>query len=468
MLNNKIGYSYNDVTIVPSEISNVSSRSECIPYYNTNIEDSNFLPIFTAPMASVVNEDNIDKFLDNGIFPIVPRNINIESRIKMMTEYQDWVALSLKEFEDLFINNYKDRIIDFRTAYFICVDIANGHMKSLYEKCIKAKENSIEGQYKLTIMTGNIANPETYKWICKNAIYKDSNGNDKCAIDYIRVGIGGGAGCITTSNVSAHYPQVSLIDECYKIKTKLINEVSFDKYEDDVINIYNYELPKIVADGGIRNYDHVIKALALGADYVMIGSLFAQCIESAGEKTNKAENSKGVRLRFPIERYRYLKVDSNGYWKGFYTDEAIENLSKQWKENVDKAKKEYLLSYGNPKYDSNIYKEYKDKYDKEYKLYKNRINDLTTEEKSIGQIDVKFFGMASADGQKSISGKKTKTAEGITKWLPVKYTLEGWCKNMISYLCSAMSYCDCKTLKEFIGKPELIVNSISEIQAVNK
>ena len=46
-------------------------------------------------------------------------------------------------------------------------------------------------------------------------------------------------------------------------------------------------LPKIIADGGIRNYDHVIKALALGADYVMIGSLFAQCIESAGEKTYK-------------------------------------------------------------------------------------------------------------------------------------------------------------------------------------
>jgi hypothetical protein len=86
----------------------------------------------------------------------------------------------------------------------------------------------------------------------------------------------------------------------------------------------------------------------------------------------------------------------------------------------------------------------------------------------IGQIDVKFFGMASADGQKSISGEKTKTAEGITKWLPVKYTLAGWVENMISYLRSAMSYTDCNTLKEFIGKPELIVNSISEIQAVNR
>ena len=80
--------------------------------------------------------------------------------------------------------------------------------------------------------------------------------------------------CITTSNVSIHYPQASLIDECYNIKKQLLLET------EDI-------LPKIIADGGIRNYDHVIKALALGADYVMIGSLFAQCIESAGEKTYK-------------------------------------------------------------------------------------------------------------------------------------------------------------------------------------
>ena len=76
--------------------------------------------------------------------------------------------------------------------------------------------------------------------------------------------------------------------------------------------------------------------------------------------------------------------------------------------------------------------------------------------------------MASADGQKAIDGEKKKTAEGITKYLPVKYTLAGWVENMISYLRSAMSYTNCKTLKEFIGTPELIVNSISEIQAVNK
>lgn len=414
ILNTK-GYSYNDVTIIPSIISDINSRSECNPFVD-NI--NNLLPIFAAPMASVVNEGNLDIFLKNGIIPIVPRNIDIERRKYLINE-QRWVALSLKEFEDLFITNVQDRQCDSNTHYFICVDIANGHMNSLYTKCAMAKELSNKLGYKLTIMTGNIANPDTYKWICDfNISYKMR------VIDFIRVGIGGGSGCITTSNVSTHYPQASLIDECYNKKQLLLET------EDEDI------LPKIIADGGIRNYDHVIKALALGADYVMIGSLFAQCIESAGEKTYKTITFKKP-LRFTIERYKDFEIDKNGNWSAYYTDEYITTLiepQQSWN-SIEK--------------------------------YNERIASLK-EKKSIGHIDVKFFGMASSDGQKSISGEKTKTAEGITKYLPVKFTLSGWVNNMISYLRSAMSYTDCHNLNEFIGKPTLIPNSISEIQAVNK
>ncbi len=387
MIVEKKGYSYNDLTIIPEVISNVSSRSEC----NCR-EDNDFLPIFTAPMASVVNEKNIDIFYENGINAIIPRNIDLEIRKKYMNE-EHWVALSLKEFEDLFINNYLDRVgTSDASHYLICVDIANGHMKSLYETCYIAKKNAIAGKYELTIMTGNIANPETYEWIINFNI-----NNDIKVIDYIRVGIGGGSGCITTSNVSIHYPQASLIGECYKIKRHW-------KYYTSK-NV----CPEIIADGGIRNYDHVIKALALGADYVMIGSLFAQCIESAGEKYTN---------------------DGSGFDYNIWDPTSLD------------------INYKTGEWSGRLKQLRKDNY--------------------IGKIDVKFFGMASADGQKSISGHKTKTAEGITKYLPVKYTLKGWVNNMESYLHSAMSYCDCKELKEFIGKPRLIPNSISEIQAVNK
>ena len=434
MIIEKKGYSYNDLTIVPEVISDVSSRSECNPFVK---ED--FLPIFTAPMASVVNFENYETFLDNGITPIIPRNISLDVRKDLMND-QQWVALSLSEFNDLFITEADKRVGDFRTHYFICVDIANGHMKSLYEKCLIAKKNAINGKYKLTIMTGNIANAKTYRWIC------DLNYTTKTrVIDYIRVGIGGGSGCITTSNVSIHYPQASLIDECYKEKKNaktLRDNLGEPKFDESLF-------PKIVADGGIRNYDHVIKALALGADYVMIGSVFAQCMESAGVKSNKEINQK-ISLRFPIERYKNFEVDQKGNWWAYYTNEFVAESSKTWKDEYEK---------------------FDDKETAEAKIaamkYEERLNSLH-ERKFIGHIDVKFFGMASADGQKSINGEKTKTAEGITKYLPVLYTLNGWTKNMISYLRSAMSYTNCKTLEEFIGKPKLIVNSISEIHAVNK
>ena len=447
MLLEKKGYSYNDLTIIPSQISNINSRSECNPFVN---EIDNYLPIFASPMASVVSENNMDVFVKNGIIPILPRNINIETRIKLMNE-QHWVALSLNEFNDLFVNNYLDRIDDFRTHYFICVDIANGHMKSLYDKCKNAKILAKTNNYKLTIMTGNIANPETYRWICDNCYIKNENSQYECCIDYIRIGIGGGCGCITTSNVSAHYPQASLINECYTIK----KELSYiDLYEDNPYNRYGkyVNLPKIVADGGIRNYDHVIKALALGADYVMIGSLFAQCIESAGEKTTKSLSQK-TSLRFPIERYKDFYKDEKGNWWGYYTEEFINHSLKPWQASVDDAIKRYTPNH-------KFIFEAKEKYE-------NKLKELK-EEKYIECIDVKFFGMASADGQKSIDGEKRKTAEGITKWLPVKYTLKGWVDNMVSYLRSAMSYTNCQTLNEFIGKPELIINSISEIHSVNK
>ncbi len=441
MIKNITGYSYNDLTLVPATISNISSRSECNPFL-TN--DGNYLPIFTAPMASVVNIENIKVFENNHIYPIIPRNIPIVQRmLSLHSNNNYWVALSLNEFKSFFIDD--KRLDEYTGIFHICVDIANGHMEKLYELCKKAKLISNEHSYKLVIMTGNIANPNTYRWICDFNYLSNIR-----VIDYIRVGIGGGSGCITTSNVSIHYPQASLIDECYHIKQSLLslhNDLGEPKFNESLF-------PKIVADGGIRNYDHVIKALALGADYVMVGSLFAQCIESAGDKIQKNVEQKDP-IKFPIARYKDFYKDDKGNWWGHYTDNFIEHLLEPWKNNIDKYKDQPVGSDTTNDYLIAIEK------------YNDKLKDLACD-KFIGPIDVKFFGMASADGQKSISGIKTKTSEGITKYLPVKYTLKGWTENMISYLRSAMSYTNCTSLDEFIGKQTLIVNSISEIYAVNK
>ena len=57
--------------------------------------------------------------------------------------------------------------------------------------------------------------------------------------------------------------------------------------------------------------------------------------------------------------------------------------------------------------------------------------------------------MSTKKAQTEISGEATKTAEGIETLVPIKYTLAGWCDNFISYLRSAMSYCNSRNLQEF-------------------
>lgn len=394
----KITYGYKDVSIVPAEISYVKSRSECNPFTVTTEGLYSGLPIFTAPMASVVSDENIDEFANNGIMFIIPRNIRFEKRYSSMM-LNRWVALSLKEFTDLFCieaNIKKEK--DFNKGDFnVCIDVANGHMAQIYDACKLAKKLARKYDYRLTIMTGNIANPKTYDWIRRlNNGYREKYKRDENVIDYIRIGIGGGSGCLTSSRVAIHYGQASLLDECNKIKREHNGHCC----------------PYIIADGGIRDFSDVVKALALGADSVMIGSVFAQMIESAGEKilTPNFLTSNPLPSR-NIEDY---------------TDFDYDDIRNEWT----------VTHTNGTKYDV--------------------------------EIDVKFFGMASGDGQRSICGEKTKVSEGLTKMLPVNFTLSKWTNIMVGCLRSAMSYCNSYTLSDFIGRQELVLESINEINAINK
>lgn len=251
---------YSRIKIIPAVISDIEHRSECLPYYDAFWSDDAdawclagaHLPIFTAPMSSVVNDKNYLDFDRNSINTIIPRNISYERRLEIAKQLI-WIAVGLDEFRK-FIDEH-DSLED---EYRICVDIANGHMKKLIEMCAEAKNKFGDN---LILMTGNIANPETY------LLYADAG------IDYVRLGIGTGNVCATTDLTGIHYDPIELIRECLTYRDEVIHEKE----------IPYKSVPKIVADGGIDSISDIIKALAVGADYVMCGKLFAACEEACGE-----------------------------------------------------------------------------------------------------------------------------------------------------------------------------------------
>lgn len=309
MLNTETLYSYEDVAIKPAVLSNVQSRSECNPY----LEDGK-LPIFTAPMSTVVNLDNREKFEENNIYTILPRNIDFEERYNSAIQGK-WAAFSLNEFIDNFCNPHQNNNTE--NVWKVLIDIANGHMRKLYDVVKESKK--IHGD-KIQIMVGNIANPETYE-VCCNA-----------GADYVRISIGTGCGCITTSNTGIGYPIASLLDKMYPIKLKYMKSGFYTK---------------VIADGGIRNFDDVTKALALGADYVMIGGLFASMKESAGETIEI--NGKPHKVFFGMAS-KEGQIAING--EKTKTSEGIKKLLpitcslKKWSKNMS-AYMRSVMSYCN-------------------------------------------------------------------------------------------------------------------------
>jgi GMP reductase len=222
-------FDFNDILIKPAKETNIDSRKSISPYHGC------FLPLITAPMDTVVNEKNKLNYAWLDILTCLPRgeknDIGFES-------------YSLKEID--FMLNVSN---DLREDGMYLIDIANGHMSKLIEvtKAIKTKFP------KITLMVGNVANPETYVEL------------SEAGADFIRVGIGNGGGCSTTVHTGIGFPMGSLIRECFEASCKM-NKAA-----------------KIVADGGMQNYSDIIKALALGADYVMVGSLFNKAIDSCGD-----------------------------------------------------------------------------------------------------------------------------------------------------------------------------------------
>ena len=377
-------YALDDVTIVPAVESDIDHRGECNPYYYDSLKGRNYLPIFASPMTSVIGKDNYRIFEKNDIIPMLPRTETTEDRLAYAIN-GDWAAFSLAEFNTYFTDYNNQKEYKGKTLR-VLIDNANGHMKSIQTAIKEAKLIAVHHKYTIEIMAGNVANPETYKKL------------SEAGADYVRCAIGNGDCCITASQTANNYPMASLIDDCYNMKIK-----------------YNLKA-KIVADGGINSYKNVNKALALGADYVMIGTTLAKCFESAGE-------------------FKRIELSERDVIEGF----NINTLNElRFVDGIDELEKKSLIS--------------------KYKPMKTIFGMSTKKAQML---------IALAQGKKK-EDVKLKTSEGIEKEISVDYTMHQWVENLIDYLRSSMSYNNFKDIKDYIGGPTVMLMSDAARNSINK
>jgi len=287
MENIKFKFDFDDILVIPTVKTHITSRYKDIILPRT-------LPLFTAPMDTVVDVENMFDFMENSIGVTLPRTVKSD-------EYHlipAGVFISVG-FDDLDLF-YKQNFKVFSTGQHILIDVANGHMRKIVDYCREIKRLRPD----IKIMVGNIANPKTYSWYA-----------DNMCVDYIRIGIGNGNGCLTTKQSGIGHPMASLIHETYREKLLYVYDHKDEK---------NLSVPEIVADGGMKDYSDIIKSLALGADYVMIGSLFNKAFESSapnylyGVKINKKLARRFFDKGRPVKKY----------FRGMSTKEAQKAMGK--------------------------------------------------------------------------------------------------------------------------------------------
>ncbi|MFO7766736.1 MAG: GMP reductase [Pelovirga sp.] len=130
---------------------------------------------------------------------------------------------------------------------FICIDVANGYAETFVEFVRRCRDNFPEK----TIIAGNVVTGEMVEELLLSGA------------DIVKVGIGPGSVCTTRVKTGVGYPQLSAVIECADAAHGLGG--------------------RIISDGGCISAGDVAKAFGGGADFVMIGGMFAGHDESGGE-----------------------------------------------------------------------------------------------------------------------------------------------------------------------------------------
>lgn len=241
---------YDDVLLVPGVNTAIESRKAP----DLSVQFGPFklrTPIVTAPMDSISGERMIRRMAELGGIGTLPRSDDFDATLALCAQ------LSESDVPCLYALGLNDALhqaeaLKKRGAKMVLLDVAHGGMEQ-----VKRTAGEIKNKLDLSIVAGNIVTyPQAQEYV-------------KAGIDIARVGVGPGGACKTRLVAGTGFPQLSAI------------------FETTESGIY------VIADGGIRYPGDVAKALAAGANMVMIGSMLAGTEETPGEVVDGMKQFRG-------------------------------------------------------------------------------------------------------------------------------------------------------------------------------
>jgi IMP dehydrogenase len=267
--------SYDDVLLVP-KYSDILSRKEVDLSSNLDNERVLTLPIISSPMDTITESSMANLMATSGGLGIIHRYNSIEMQVQLAYQVND------RDKRAAAIGITGDYLERAQALYEVgvkifCLDVAHGH-HILMQKAIKNLK-SLYGD--VHIMAGNVATKKGFEDL------------SNWGADSIRCNIGSGSICSTRIQTGHGMPGLQTIFECFSA------DITRDV--------------KIIADGGIKNSGDIVKALAAGADLIMIGSLLSGTAETPGQIIHAADGSRKKIYRGMASK------EAQRDWKGKYS-----------------------------------------------------------------------------------------------------------------------------------------------------
>jgi IMP dehydrogenase len=233
-------YTYDDVLLIP-QYSDIRTRSE-VDISGRLGDISLDIPVISSPMDTVTEASMATAMRTSGCIGVIHRYNSIPDQCDMVFAARPNVGAAVGVTGD-----FLERALALcdAGANFICVDVAHGH-HILMKEALGVLRTKLPVGYH--IMAGNVATLEGF------------NDLADWGASSIRCNIGGGSICTTRVQTGHGMPGLQTILECARSDRSA----------------------QIIADGGIKNAGDAVKALAAGADFIMLGSLLAGTDEAPG------------------------------------------------------------------------------------------------------------------------------------------------------------------------------------------